>query len=556
MSSQLRIPDSLAIDSRLNIASEKVTQIRRGASNTTIQRQTSSSLSNSQIVWNVQLNNDKTLIDPYMYAEVGITVSITATGLGTGTVKSYVNDLFALRQYPLASVTSFATVQLNNQSVTSNPSQWIHQLSQFQQDWYDEAAIQSITPILPDQAPEYSVLLGSKKSPLNSYVDGADLYGSPRGEFNALFTDVVNGTGTWTFTTTIREPIFNPLLGYNPADKEREGLAYVQLLNVTLSFLSNLSRMFSLDSTSAPNVNAITVNINSANLVMTWLTAPLNQALPQIVLKSFNTMVSNQSSISSMTGGAVATVQSQSYSMNQIPKKIWVYCGLSQQQTDVPTGYSLSDFTFAISNLNILFNNKSSLIANFSAADLYEACMSAEGNRMTFVQSQEFTGGVMCIDPALLFGLQDDESPGVLGNYQLQVQATVTNIANFTVQPVLFVVWAMDSILSTDSHSVSNITQGFISPQDVLAVNSKPAFPGNFNVTNVYGGSLLDTLKSAASKTFSFLREAKPISKVLGAIPHPYTQVASPIVAALGFGSGKTSKREMQAMKRAYAQRY
>ena len=554
MSSQLRIPDSLAIDSRLAIASEKVTQIRRGASNTTVQRQTASSLSNSQIVWNVQLNNDKTIIDDYMYAEIGITVSITATGLGTGTVKSYVNDLFALRQFPLASITSFATVQLNNQSVTSNPSQWIHQLSQFQQDWNDKAAEQSITPILPDQAPEYSVLLGSKKSPLNSYVDGADLYASPRGEFNALFTDVVNGTGTWTFTTTIREPIFNPLLEYSPANKEREGLAYVQLLNITLSFLSNLSRMFSLDSATAPNVNAISVNINTANLVMTWLTAPLNQALPPVVLKSFNTMVSNQTSSSSMTGGAQAVIQSQSYSMNQIPKKIWVYCGMSQQQTDTPTGYSLSDFTFSIQNLNILFNNKSSLVANFSAADLYEACMAAEGNRMTFVQSQEFTGGVMCIDPALLFGLQDDEAPGVLGNYQLQVAATVTNIGDFTVQPVLFVVWAMDSILSTDSHSVSNITQGFISPQDVLAVNSKPAIPSDFNVTNVYGGSLLDTLKGVASKVYNYAREAKPISKVLGAIPHPYAQVASPIVSALGFG--RTSKREMQAMQRAYAQRY
>lgn len=549
MSQSIILPDSLSVDSRLTIGSSKKVEIRRGGQNVTVQRTTASSVSNNQISYNVVLNSaSSTIIDPYCYQEVGITVTIGATGLSQ-TVKSYVDNLFSYRQYPFNSITATAQVQINNQSVITNPSQYCHQLTQFQDFISSQAVKQSATPVMPDQFPNYNAGVGSLKSPLNNYTVGGDHYSSPRGEFNADFVDVVNGTGTWQFTTTVKEPILNPVLDYDPA-KNREGLAYNSLMNITLTLIANINRLFSLDVVTCPNVNSIVVNINSATLVQTWLTAPLDMEKPPVVLKSFNTIVCNQTSLTPFTSGSQQTVQSQSYSMTQIPKKIWVFIG--DAQTDIATGYAKSDYTFSIQSISVLFNNRSALMSNYSALDLYNAGMAAEGSAFTFMQSQHYTGTVLCLDPSILFGLMDNEAPGVMGNYQLQIQAVCTNIGPNTVTPNIWVIWANDTVISTDSNSVSNLIQGFIRPEDVLAAARLPAIPTPFAETDIYGGiGFFDRLKSLGSKALNFIKENKLASKALGYLPQ--TSGLAPVVSALGYGKGGRKTSRKQLLQRALA---
>jgi hypothetical protein len=551
MSQFIQLPDTLSVDSRLTIGSAKKIEIRKGGQNNTIQRTTATSVSNNQLVFNVQLNNAaNTIIDPYMYVEVPISVTVTASGLtGANTVPVYLADNFSLRQYPLASVTSVAQVQINNQSSTSNPSQFIHQLSQFQDfiNGDDQAAVQSIAPIMPDQAPQYNTLAGSSKSPLLSYTSGGEHYSCPRGEFNSLFTTTTGTTATWVFTTTIREPIFNPLVDYDPL-KKREGLAYVSLFNVQLTFLSNLSRMFALDLVSCPAITGISVSITSASLVQTWLTAPQSMKMPDVALRSFNTLICNQTTQASFSASEQRVIQSQSYSMNQIPKKIWIF--VADAQTDISAGYAKSDFCFSIEQVTVLFNNRAGLLSNMNSADLFNACMAEEGNKMTYVQSRKFTGAVLCFDPAKLFSLLDNEAPGMLGNYQLQIQVQCTNISTSSVTPNIWVVWAMDTILSTDSHSVSNLVQGFLRPEDVAAANGLPAHSSLFAETDLYGGSLWDDIKSFGQKALGFVKDNKLISKGLPLLSSFFPE-AAPIIAPLGAlaasqGYGKTSRRQMK----------
>lgn len=546
----LQLPDSLSVDSRLLIGSNKIVQIRRGASQTTKQITTAAALANAQIIWNIQLNNKQTIIDPYMYAEVGFTATITCTGLtGPQTVQNYLNDYFSFRQYPFNSIIQVATVMYNNQQVTSNPNQFVHQLG-WNQKYFNQAAIQSLTPIMPDQSQQYSDLTGSQKSPLLNYVDGGEHYSEPRGSYNQGFVTSVSNVTTWTFQGVLREPIMNPLLEYDPSKPDREGFAFVNLLNIQLNMVSNTSRIFSDDAINTPGITSVQVQLNYANLIQTWLTAPVNQQLPPRTLRSFNTIVCNQTNIQQpVSAGQQVQLQSQAYQFSQIPKKIFIY--VCDFNLDTATGYQLTDTNFSIQTVSILFNNVASLFATWNAADLYNAFQAAENSQMTFMQSQYRTGSVLCLDPTL-FGLQPDQAPGMLGNFNFSALVTCTNISNRTITPTLFITNALDTVLETSEDYVSNLIQGFVTSEDVLRVNSLPARPANFSETDIYGGNFLDDVKGFFSKIFNFAKENKLASRGLKAIGNPFTNIAGDVIEQLGYGypsvagGRRTSKAQMR----------
>lgn len=520
-------------------------EIRKGAANTTVTRSSATSVSASQISFVPTLNNLSTIIDPYVYVEIPLTVTVNAANpIGPVAMQQYVQNFFAPRQYPLNSCINTATVQINNVSVTSNPSQFVHQLAAFQP--YDgkegQALIQSLVPIQPDTSPQYADSAGSLKSPLNWYFTGGEHYSESRGSFVSNFVTIANTPSQWQFTYLLREPIMNPLLDYDP-NKKREGLAYVNQMIINLTLASNLSRMFSCDLVNCPNVASVNVSFNTASLVMTWLTAAQAQSLPPTVLKSFNNIIANQTVVPSMASGQQLTIQSQSWTMSQIPRKIWVYVAPSTGSLDTPTGFGQSDYNFSIQQVSVLFNNKSSLMANMGPGDLYNACMASEGCIKSYTESQNYWGSCLILDPALLFGLQDDEAPGVLGNYQLQIQVQCTNISQSTVAtPVLYVVWAMENIMVTDSNANTTLSQGFVTQEDVVASNRLPARPASFGEADIYGGSFFDTLKRALGTVYNFAKDNRLVSKGLASFPQ--TAPYAPIAEQLGFG--RTSRQQMR----------
>lgn len=545
MSEFVNLGDSLQVDPRLTIGNKKLVDIARGALDTTIVYTNANNVAQNQLSFQVQCNNNKqTLIDSYMYVEVDCSVVVGVASTPGSNVSVYVADNFALRQYPLASVTNVCNVQIDTQSEASNPSLWIHQLGQFQDfiSGKGQAILQSITPIMPDQSPQYNDLIGSLKSPLNSYSAGGLHYSEPRGSFNSLFTTTTDNTSQWAFNMKLREPLFNPMLCYDPA-KEREALAYVNKFDVTLTLIANLSRMFSLNATACPLVNSLTVTINSATLKQTWLTTPLTQALPDIVVRSYNSITANATSQTPFTAGQQRTIQSQSFQISQIPKKIWVW--VNDSILDTATGYTKSDYNFSIEAVTVLFNNRAGLLSTFNEADLYNTCMAEENNVFSFVQSRSFTGSVLCIDPAKLLGLRENEAPGLLGNYQLQIQVTCTNISSSTITPYLYVTWGLDTIFTISQDNVSNKIQGFITPDDVLNASNLPANPSKFAEDNIYGGSIWSKIKKGLKKAFDFTKKHKLISKGLSL--HPKTAPYASIASDLGLGNGgiRTNRRQL-----------
>src|ERR1700722_8029071 len=531
----LQLPDALSADSRLLVASDKKVRIRRGASEYTPNRQTSSSISASQAVWNLVLtSSSQTIIDPYMYAQLTFTVTVSMTGLtGTDTVQNHLQNNFSLRQYPLASITQVSTIAINNQSISCQPALFVHPLAWSQDYISNQACFQSATPIMPDQASSYNQASGSLKNALATYFGGSDHYSEPRGSHNGLFVTSVNNLTTWTFSVTLQEPIINSFLQYDPSTAD-EGLAYVNKFDLTLNFVSNLSRMFSADSVNAAGITSIAVTPTSAILIQNWLTSPVNMLLPPRTLRSYNTLIVNQTIQPQVNPGAQAVMPSQNYSFNQIPTKIWLF--VNDSQTDISTGFFKADYCFSIQAVSILFNNRTNLLANYTPLDLYNNCSASEGARFTFVQSQLYTGSVLEIDPAKLFGLSDVQAPGMLGTFNFSCIITATNISPSPVIPNLNIVQSLDTVFETGADGQSRVIQGWLKAEDVIRSNSLPAKPSIFSPSDIYGGGVFDDIKNFFSGIGDFIKRNKVVSSVLGAIPHPAFQVLGQAAKQLGIG--------------------
>lgn len=554
MASTLTLPNFLQVDSRLLAGSSKQLEVRKGATSAVVQRTLYSNISNSGVTWTTQLPNaSTTILDSYMYGEYGFTFTITAAGLPVGqTVKNYLTNNCALRQYPIASITNTLRVDINEVSPSCQPYQWIHQLGWFQNfiNGEDQQVSQGV-PVMPDMCQSYDQAVGSSKSPLNSYFVGSGIYDEPRGSYNTQFVDVVNNINTWQFNVTIREPFFHPCLEFNPM-KQREGLPYITRFSITATFLSNLSRMLSIDTVTCPAITGVTVNLNTATLVQSMLTSPLTQIRAPVVVRGYNNIVSQPTQLQQTFNPGVPTqISSQVIQLGMLPDKLFLYVsGLSN--FDTPTGFGLTDTNFSIQEVVILFNNVSGILSDMYPYDLWQQLCASENSKVTWPQNTNFVGSILCIDPAKFFRLQN-EAPGMLGNFQLQVTLTCTNISNAPiVNPSLWITSTLPTLMVTTDKFHSSLSNGYLTAQDVAQANSLPAHPITTFHSEIYGsgGPFSDLLKRA----LGYVRENKLISKVaLPALAQvfpaaaPYLPAAQSIASSLGVGNGgrRTSRREM-----------
>lgn len=545
------IQDKLMLDGRLAIDAPVTYAIRRGPANSTRQVQSASSISNSGVQYDVQLNNASNIVSDYMVQKLTIQCTVSAASNGQN-VGDYLltQGQFALRQYPIASVTNSSTLQLNNQQSSCNPYQFIHELMLFQNQSKSPITTscqQSLCPTFPDQSQTYNDALGSIKNPLGSYFGASDHYSESRGSWNARF-NVISSTQTQlVFNVDLYEPVINPLLSYEPTSMDA-GFWGLTQLQLQYNFLSNLSRMFSFNSAAFPNITNISVGVLAAELHMFWLTAPLDLPKPQIQIKGFNKIVVNTSQPAApVAPGATAVLQSQTLSLSNIPNKIWVYVKRSNYDVAGVPGCALTDTWFEITNINVLFDNKSALLANYGDNELYDQLVAGEGSQQTFIQWSRYQGGVCTLDPSRDFGLQDDQAPGVFasgGGFQLQIQVTCKNLhPTDTITPAVYIVQAIPSIFTSMQNGVSTIQEGVLQPQEIANAMSLPTVPSYYRHDDIYGGKISDKLKEFGRKALGFIKENKLVSKGLAMIPHPAAQTAAQVASQVGYG--RVNKRNL-----------
>jgi hypothetical protein len=242
--------------------------VMSGASQTTYQPFPSTSSSNSSIIFNVQVPSENVVLGRDLLISTALQANLKFVYGGTeaGVSVAQYGYNFSFQAFPLNSLFSTATAQINNTTVSINTQDVLPSILRMN-DSRELYRYNSMTPSLPDQAYQnYADSLGANNGPLASYQNASyDLDQVPRGAFPALVTvghygsdDTYIDDSTATagadageyflvnIQTVVTEPLFlSPWIWGNP-EFNSQGLLGINNMSFTFTIDGTCKRLFSI----------------------------------------------------------------------------------------------------------------------------------------------------------------------------------------------------------------------------------------------------------------------------------------------------------------------
>jgi len=527
-----------------DITSDLDFAVKSGASQTTYQRFPSTSASNSSLIFSVQVPSENVVIGRDVLLTSGISFTLNATGVPNGDlVLNYGSDT-ALQAFPLASLMTTATAQINNTAVSVNLQDVLPQLLRLNNS-RELYRFNSTTPSLPDQAyARYADGVGANNNGLAGYANASyDIDQVPRGShpvaFNITHNIAAGGTDsslvstdaadTWVIeiSTVVAEPLFLSPFIFGDPEYNQQGLLGVNNMTFTFNMDATCKRLLS---TTSPYITSISLGTAANPNGFTSTTAiagVLNQpASPALLLKFLSTQPSDlietknvvpymdfpryltsSANTTAVAAQASATLTSSNLQINQIPDLfiINVRKPMSSMTINDPNAF------FQVNNISINLNNQSGLLSSASAYDLWRLSVkngsTQSWREFSGVASQAVaagsatnintTGSLLVINPAYDLSLPDYITCGSLGNYNFQFQIGATNTLEASggaaITPEICVI-AVNSGIMTTQQGVSAIYTGILTKEMVLSAKSKQQASAmkSAEISRMVGGSMLN----------------------------------------------------------------
>ena len=519
--------------------------VKSGASQTTYQRFPSTSSSNSALIFNVQVPSENVVIGRDLLLTTGLTFTLQCANVPSGQLAFNYGVTDALQAFPLNSLLTTATVQINNTTVSINLQDVLPSLLRMNNS-RELYRYNSTTPSMPDQAyGEYANAVVSNNNPLAGYqnasydVDQVPRGAHPLGYVNILHNITAGGTDasllstnvldTWTIiiSTVVTEPLFLSPFIFGEPEFNCQGLLGINNMSFTLNVDSSCKRAFS----SATNyITSIALGANGQNgFVAASIGTIPAQTQPSLLFRFLSTQPSdlvqtknivpyldfpryltnsaNAPTIAAWAGGdtiaATAQLTSSNLQINQIPDLfiINIRKPMSQQTIHDATAF------LTINNISINLNNQSGLLSSASQYDLWrmsvkngstqswlEFCGVSNHSTTTGTGSlYATTGSLLIINPAYDLSLPDYISCGSLGNYNFQFQCNVSNQFSAAIQPEIVVITANSGIFTTQQ-GVSAVYTGILTKEMVLSAKSheQASAMTSMEVKRMVGGSHLN----------------------------------------------------------------
>lgn len=446
----------------------------------------------------------------------------------------------ALQAFPLNSLFTTATAQINNTTVTVNTQDVLPSLLRMNNS-RELYRYNSTTPAFPDCAyGSYADGVGANNNPLSAFDNASfDIDQVPRGAFpvavviqrfqGGVFQDnspvAVAVTNTWVIvvSTVVTEPlILSPFIFGDP-EYNCQGLLGINNMTVTLNIDAQCKRLFStannyitsisLGTALQPNgfttasVVGIAQQPSAPALLLKFLStqpSDLIQTKNVVAYTDFPRYLTNSANQPSVSSLASATLTSSNLQINQIPDLflINVRVPMSQQRW-----YNSSSF-LTLNNISINLNNQSGLLSSASQYDLWRLSV-RNGSTQSWGEfsGQQLvtnnasgagslvasTGSLLVLNPAYDLSLPDYISCGSLGNYNFQFQCGVTNQFGFSITPEIIIVCVNSGIFVTQS-GVSSIYTGILTKEMVLSAKSgsQASAMTSAEVARMVGGKMLN----------------------------------------------------------------
>jgi hypothetical protein len=536
-----------------DITSDLDFAVRSGASQTTYQRFPATSASNSSLIFSVQVPSENVVIGRDVLLTSGLTFKMTAGNaagagnpgavpVGTACFNYGVSD--ALQAFPLASLMTTATAQINNTTVSVNLQDILPQLLRMNNS-RELYRFNSSTPSLPDQAyASYAQGLGANNNPLAGYSNASyDVDQVPRGAHPASIVIKRYALGVYAdaspiaqadtdtfeieFSTVVAEPLFLSPFIFGEPEYNQQGLLGINNMTFTFNIDATCKRLFS---TANPYITGIslgtTANPNgfTAGGAIYTQNAPSNPALllkflstqPSDLVETKNVVpysdypryLTSSSNTTPIVAGGSATLTSSNLQINQIPDLFIINVRKPMSAMTIQDANAF----MTINNISINLNNQSGLLSSASAYDLWrmsvkngstqswaefgglainqDAPTATDGGNGTDIRT---IGSLLVINPAYDLSLPDYITCGSLGNYNFQFSLGATNTLGAQIAPEICVV-AVNSGILTTQQGVSAIYTGILTKEMVLNAKSRQQASAmkSAEIKRMVGGSMLN----------------------------------------------------------------
>jgi len=526
-----------------------------GASSNTYQQFSAVSTSSSSMTFNVQIPSENIVVSREVLIQTDIAFTITISGVPALQTAFNYGDTDALQAFPLNSLFTTASAQINNTNVSVNLQDVLPSILRLNNN-RELYRYNGMCPVLPDQAyKQFSVGVGGSNNPLGDWSDQSydgDLY--PRGAYpaNLALVHAISGGGFDTspvstnvldvFTITGTVTVTEPLLGLSPfvygdAAYNKQGMVGINAMSFVFNIDSSCKRFFSTSST-ATNYSVVLGTAVQANpftntrLLLNFLsTQPTDlisarNIVPYMDLPRY---LSLQSSTGPLVNGASATLNSQNIQINQLPD----YFIISVRKPMSTQNVRDSSTFLKINSISVNLNNTSGLLSSATAQDLWRISVNNHStqswaefsggtnnaNNATGIgTSVQTTGSLLVLSPAYDLSLPDFLSSGSIGQYNFQFSINVTNIEGETITPEICIICVNSGIFTTVAGS-SNIYTGVLTKQMVLdaKTNEEAVDPvSSVQYNRMVGGSMVNRIATAAAK-MPFVRDlASKLKRMVG----------------------------------------
>lgn len=529
-----------------DLTSELNFAVESGAASTTYQQFPASSVSSSSMIFQVQVPSENIVLgrDPLLRSSIEFTMTVSDVPVGEKYLNYGLSDSFM--PFPLSSLMTTATAQINNTTTSVNLQDVLPQFQRLNNDVLTQK-YNNMTPCMPDMNyAQYADMVNTSSNVMGAYSNAGYNNGLvPRGAFPAEITYTQYDLSTnhpidpaddnniskdddnycvITVKAIVSEPLFLSPFTWCEPEHNAQGLLGVNNMNFNFSMDSTMKRLWSsanLQSTdpNAPYYTVMKAGINGGNLfaespslLFKFLsTQPSDKVETKNVCPymDFPRYLTSQANATDIVAGGTSTLTSSNLQINQIPDK-FVICVRKPMTSQ---GLGDSNSFLAIKSVSLNFNNQSGLLSSASQQDLWRMSQengseqswyefsgqaydnNAGGTGAGIVQT---VGSLLVISPPKDMSLPDYLTSGSLGNFNLQFSVSVKNNAAEDIRPEICVI-AVNSGLFVTQQGVSSIYTGVLTREAVLNAKSKEAVPSK-QVERIVGGKLSQKHLSSIAK--------------------------------------------------------
>jgi hypothetical protein len=510
----------LVKDDRLMVSDSVSYAVQKGGQNVVCAPIPALALSNSSLTFNIQVPSEQTVVDRRLVWAQTISVSFQASVSDL----AYGTDV-VLAPFPSHQLCSTIQATVNNNTTSINIRDVLPALLKMEEG-VELQRYSGTTPTLPDSYYLATAGVGDVNNVNGGYniYSGANMArgaffgypvdkGVPSGVSMARATAATSAPYTYTVTWSTAEPFICPPFLWGTQLSNTSGIYGVQNMTLLCNF-SNGNRAIRFITAKAQSAysgsGSLPVTINNpekAKMLLNYLTPHPSDLMPaRNVVPYMEYPRYFSSTQSTINAGAVGTITSNTYNLNQIPDKLIIFARVKQSD-QTP---SINDVFMAIQGISINFNNNAGILSSASTADLYRYSVEA-GNNQSWIEwcgnSYDATGLAQATTQtptvgsvlALDFGrhiqlIEDYYAPGSLGNFQIQFQLDVVNQSASNLIPELVLITVNSGVFVTE-RGQSSVYTGILTKQDVLDASQQEPF-SIAHVTRKVGAGLLDRGKA------------------------------------------------------------